>query len=321
MKTKILFIGTADFGIPVLEALASNKDNEIRAITQPDRKGGRGKKIIFSPIKKIAMLKKIDIFQPENINEPNFVKTMKELEPDIILVVAYGQILSNDVLNIPKKGCINIHGSLLPLYRGAAPINWVIINGEDETGITYIYMNSRVDDGDIIAQYRINVHPDDTFGELSRRLSRLSAETVNPVINDFINGKLQRIPQDRNKATYTRKLNKTDGEVNWKNKSEKIYNFMRGTIPYPGAYTYYHGKKMKIIQAKRISELKEVGLTRNLPGSVVAIKKDGFFIATGDDGLIKIEKLIPAGAREMTAGQFVNGYKIKIGDRLIRENV
>jgi methionyl-tRNA formyltransferase len=152
-------------------------------------------------------------------------------------------------------------------------------------------------------------------------LSRLSAETVGPVINDFIYGRLQRIPQDRNKATYTRKMNKIDGEVNWKNKSEKIYNLMRGTIPYPGAYSYYHGKKLKIIQAKRISGLKEVGSTRYLPGSVVAIKKDGLFIATGDDGMIKIEKLIPAGAKEMTAGQFINGYKIKIGDRLFRENV
>ena len=165
MKTNILFSGTAEFGVPVLKAIKKNKENNVRVITQPDRIGGRGKKILPPPIKTAAVLHGLNIMQPENINEPNFVERIKDFEPDIILVVAYGQILSDKILNIPKTACINIHGSLLPSYRGAAPINWAIINGEKETGITYIYMNSKVDGGDMIAQFKIDILPEENRSE------------------------------------------------------------------------------------------------------------------------------------------------------------
>jgi methionyl-tRNA formyltransferase len=239
------------------------------------------------------------------------------LEPDIILVVAYGQILSEKILNIPKVGCINIHGSLLPEYRGAAPINWVIINGEKETGITFICMNSKVDDGDIIARFKVDILPNETFGGLSERLSNLSAKTINKVLNDFQNKILSQIPQNRKIATYTRKMNKKDGEINWREKSIKIYNRIRGTIPTPGAYTYYKEKKIKITQSKWISGDENQNLSHAaFSGVIVAIEKDGLLVSTGDNGLIKIIKLIPAGAKEMSAGQFVNGYKIKIENTL-----
>ena len=315
--TKIIFIGTAEFGVPVLETLINNKKNIVQVVTQPDRPRGRGKKILPSPIKKAVINREVTIFQPENINEINFVKKLKALEPDIILVVAYGQILSEKILNIPKVGCINIHGSLLPEYRGAAPINWVIINGEKETGITFICMNSKVDDGDIIARFKVDILPNETFGGLSERLSNLSAKTINKVLNDFQNKKLSQIPQNRKIATYTRKMNKKDGEINWREKSKKIYNRIRGTIPTPGAYTYYKEKKIKITQSSWISGDENQSLSHKAsPGVIVAIEKDGLLVSTGDNGLIKIIKLIPAGAKEMSAGQFVNGYKIKIENTL-----
>ena len=315
--TKIIFIGTAEFGVPVLEALINNKKNILQVVTQPDRPRGRGKKILPPPIKKVVVDRKVIIFQPENINEINFVKKLEALEPDIILVVAYGQILSEKILNIPKVGCINIHGSLLPEYRGAAPINWVIINGEKETGITFICMNRKVDDGDIIARFKVDILPNETFGELSERLSNLSAKTIAKVLNDFQNKKLSLIPQNIKIATYTRKMNKKDGEINWKEKSKKIYNRIRGTIPTPGAYTYYKGKKIKITQSKWISGDENQNLSHAAcSGVIVAIEKDGLLVSTGDNGLIKIIKLIPAGAKEMSAGQFVNGYKIKIENTL-----
>jgi len=314
MGKKIIFIGTAEFGVPVLEALMEDEKNIFQVITQPDRPGGRGKRVLPPPIKKAAMAREVPIFQPENINEINFVEKLVEFEADIILVVAYGQILSEKILNIPKIGCINIHGSLLPKYRGAAPINWAIINGEKETGITYICMNSKVDDGDMIAQFKIDILSDETFGELSNRLSWLSAKTVNKVLFDFQKGNLLPIIQNRKMATYTRKMNKKDGEVNWKEKSEKIYNHIKGTIPYPGAYTYFSGRKIKITRSRLISNARYSEDSNNKPGAIVAIKKDGLLVSTGDKGMIQIEKLIPAGAREMLSSQFVNGYKIQLQD-------
>lgn len=314
MGKKIIFIGTAEFGVPVLEALMEDEKNIFQVITQPDRPGGRGKRVLPPPIKKEAMAREVPIFQPENINEINFVEKLIEFEADIILVVAYGQILSEKILNIPKIGCINIHGSLLPKYRGAAPINWAIINGEKETGITYICMNSKVDDGDMIAQFKIDILSDETFGELSNRLSWLSAKTVNKVLFDFQKGNLLPISQNRKMATYTRKMNKKDGEVNWKEKSEKIYNHIKGTIPYPGAYTYFSGRKIKITRSRLISNTGDSEDSNNIPGAIVAIKKDGLLVSTGDKGMIQIEKLIPAGAKEMLSSQFVNGYKIQLQD-------
>jgi len=316
MQTRIIFIGTAEFGVPVLKAIIKNKENNIQVITQPDRIGGRGNKILPPPVKKVAMLYNIEIMQPENINEPEIVKKIIDLKPDIILVVAYGQILSEKVLDIPKIGCINIHGSLLPAYRGAAPINWAIINGEKETGITYIYMKRKVDAGDMIAQFKIDILPDESFGELSNRLSKLSAETVDHVLDSLKMCQLHRITQNKTEVSFTRKMTKKDGEVNWNNSSGKIYDSIRGTTPYPGAYTYYKERKLKIIRAKLILEDESHVSTRDVPGTIVAVDKEGLYVATGDCGRIRVEKLIPAGAKEMTAGQFINGNKIKIGDIL-----
>lgn len=314
---KIIFMGTADFGGPVLEKLADSKVNKVVVVTQPDRPQGRGRKILPTPIKKIALDKGLEVFQPENINDEESINKMKGFNPDIILVVAYGQILSSHILNVPKRGCINIHGSLLPKYRGAAPINRAIINGEKETGITFMFMKEKVDAGEIIFQEKIDILADETCGELYCRLSALSADTLPKLLEKIKSGKMKRISQDNKLATFARKMNKEDGEIDWSDKGEKVYNLIRGTIPYPGAFTYYKDRKLKITQARFLNDYQgEADTVSHKPGRVVKTQKDSILISTRDKGIIKILKLIPAGSKELNAEQFVNGYKIKAGDVL-----
>lgn len=314
---KIIFMGTADFGGPVLKKLIDSKENIISVITQPDRPQGRGRKILPTPIKEIALNRGIEVFQPENINNDDSIKKIKEFNPDLILVVAYGQILSKDILNIPKVGCLNIHASLLPKYRGAAPINRAIINGEKETGITFVFMNEKVDAGDIIDQQKITILPDETYGELYDRLSNLSAKIISTILEKIEEGKIKRISQESKLVTFAKKMTKQDGEINWSEKGEKIYNLIRGTTLYPGAFTSYKGKKLKITKARFLGNYQnEVELSSSIPGSVFKIEKESLLISTGDKGIIKIFRLIPAGSKELTASQFVNGYKVKVGDIL-----
>ena len=316
---KIIFMGTADFGGPVLEKLADSRENKIAVVTQPDRPQGRGRKILPTPIKKITLDKGLEVFQPENINDEESIKRMKEFNPDIILVVAYGQILSSHILNIPKIGCINIHGSLLPKYRGAAPINRAIINGEKETGITFMFMKEKVDAGEIIFQEKIDILADETYGELYYRLSDLSARSLPKLLEKIKSGKIERISQDNKLVTFARKMNKEDGEIDWSDKGEKVYNLIRGTIPYPGAFTFYKGRKLKITRARFLDDHQgetDTGSGSPKPGRVIKTEKDAILISTGDKGIIKILRLIPAGSKELTAEQFVNGYKIKAGDVL-----
>jgi len=314
---RIIFMGTADFGAPVLEKLADSKEKKLMVVTQPDRPQGRGRKILPTPIKKVALSKGLEVFQPENINDEESLKRLKGFNPDIILVVAYGQILSSHILNIPKIGCINIHGSLLPKYRGAAPINRAIINGEKETGITFMFMKEKVDAGEIIFQEKIDILPDETCGELYYRLSDLSAESLPKLLEKIKSGKIERISQDINLVTFAHKMSKGDGKIDWSDKGEKVYNLIRGTIPYPGAFTFYKGKKLKITQARSLDDYQgKTDTSSTKPGRVVKTEKDGILISTGDKGIIKILRLIPASSKELTAEQFVNGYKIKSGDVL-----
>lgn len=286
-------------------------------ISQPDRPQGREKEILPPPVKRVALAKRVDLFQPQDINNEASIKRIWEFKPDLILVVAYGQILHREILNIPRLGCINIHASLLPEYRGAAPINWAIIDGKKETGITFILMNEQVDAGEILFQKRVKILPDETYGELSVRLSRLSGELVNEVVEKFERGELERVPQEKEKVTYCRKMEKEDGRINWEEKGERIYNLIRGTTPYPGAFTFYKGKKIKIVRAEFFPDHYRVtGLNSYIPGKVVKIEKDKFSILTGDKKIILILKLIPEGSKEMFAREFINGYRIKLGDIL-----
>jgi len=205
----------------------------------------------------------------------------------------------------------------LPKYRGAAPINRAIINGEKETGITFMFMKEKVDAGEIIFQEKIDILPDETYGELYYKLSALSTSSLPKLLEKIKSGKIERISQDNKLATFARKMNKEDGKIDWSDKGEKVYNLIRGTIPFPGAFTYYKGRKLKITRVRFLDNYQDEADTGYpKPGIVVKIGKDGILISTGDKGIIKILRLIPTGSKELTAIQFVNGYKIKTGEAL-----
>jgi len=315
---RIIFVGTSSFGIPILKELISLEENIIAVITQPDRPGGRGKKIQPSPIKELALDHGLYLFQPENINAESAVQKLKELKPDLIILIAYGQILSGEVLNIPTRGCLNVHPSLLPRYKGSAPIQWTIIRGEGETGISFLFMNEKIDAGDIILQKKIKIMPEENYQELSKRLATVSAEMIKEVLDKIKRGDCLKIPQSRKKYFYARKINKIDCQINWNNRGVDIFNLIRGVTYIPGAYTEFKGKRIKITRALLLTKTEtNQRLFNRKPGEIVKVKKEGIQVLAGDNTRIVIKRLILPGSKEMEVSQFINGYHIKIGDSFI----
>jgi methionyl-tRNA formyltransferase len=315
---RIIFIGTSPFGIPVLKKLISLKEDIIAVITQPDRPGGRGKKIQASPVKEIALSQKLYLFQPENINAESSIQEIKKLQPDLIILISYGQILSGEILHIPTCGCLNVHPSLLPEYKGPAPIQWTLIRGEVETGISFLFMNEKIDAGDIILQKKVKILSEENYQDLSKRLAIKSAEMIAEVLDKIKRGDYKKIPQPGEKYFYARKLTKKDCRICWNHNGIDIYNLIRGITYFPGAYTDYKGKRIKITRALLLTE---AGMNHDLsdrkPGEIVMISKEGIQVLTGDHTRVVIKRLILPGSKEMDVSQFINGYHIKIGDLLI----
>lgn len=312
---RIIFIGTSSFGVPILKKLISLNKDIVAVITQPDRPSGRGKKIQATPIKTLAVESRLYLFQPEDINSKNAVEEIDRLYPDLIILVAYGQILSGSILRLPTLGCLNIHPSLLPEYKGPAPINWTIIRGEQETGITFLFMNEKIDAGDIIFQKKITILPDENFEQLSLRLANESANLLEGLIKSIEKEEYHRIPQPKDMFFYARKINKDDCRLNWNKKGIEIYNLIRGVSPSPGAFTEFRGKRIKINEANLIK--KEEVNSNNLqqkPGVIAGIDKKGIIVITGDSNYIGLKRLTPAGSREMDFSEFINGYHVKSGD-------
>lgn len=315
---RIIFVGTSSFGIPVLKKLISFHKNIVAVITQPDRPSGRGRKIQSSPVKEMALDYKLFLLQPQNINTESTIQQIKELKPDLIIVIAYGQILSGAVLNIPIKGCLNVHPSLLPQYKGPAPIQWTLIRGETETGISFLFMNEKIDAGDLILQKKIKIHPEENFQELGKRLAIESAATIKEVLDKIEKGNYEKIQQPRENYFYARKLNKTDCRVNWNHNGIHIFNLIRGVTNIPGAYTEFKGKRIKIIKASLLKESENNARKPDgKPGEIVRITKEGLHVLTGDKNQIIIKRLIVSGSKEMDFSQFINGYQIKTGDLFI----
>ncbi len=312
---RIIFIGTSSFGVPILEKLVVLKKNIVAVITQPDRPGGRGKGILSSPIKVLASQLGLNIRQPEDINADHTIQEINCLHPDLIVLVAYGQILSSKILQIPVQGCLNIHPSLLPKYKGPAPINWTLIRGERETGITILFMNEKIDAGDIVLQKRIRILPDENYDQLSSRLAIKSAKLLEEALVAIEKGEYQRFPQPKGKYFYARKINNNDCRIGWNRSAKEIYNLVRGLTSLPGAYTEFQGRRIKICA---VSLLEKTALNINSsgqkPGTIVKASKNGIIVLTGDDNFIVIKRLLPAGSKEMDALGFINGYHIKAGD-------
>jgi methionyl-tRNA formyltransferase len=301
---KIVFMGTPDFAVPCLEQIIADGHDVVGVVTQPDRPKSRGMKMTFSPVKECALKYNIPIYQPEKIKkDTEFLKEYKELNPDLTVVVAFGQILPKIILDVSKKGCINLHGSLLPKYRGAAPIQWAVINGEEVTGVTTMFMDEGMDTGDIILKKEVLIEKDETAGELYYRLADIGAKVLSDTIKLIENGNVPREKQGAD-VTYASILNKELGNIDWTKSSREIDSLIRGVNPWPGAYFDIKNIRIKVHKAKMIDR-------RGEPGEILeADTKKGFIIATAD-GAIELLEIQPENKKRMTAKEYLMGNKIE----------
>lgn len=305
-------MGTPEFAVPCLNALikADSKFNIKAVYTQPDKPVGRKQILTPPPVKQLALDSKIPVFQPSKIKKNKEVlDQLSSLDLDLIIVVAYGKILPQELLYIPKYGCINVHASLLEKYRGAAPIQWSIANGEKETGVTTMLMDAGMDTGDILLKKSLEINIDDTTVTLSNKLSDLGADLLIETIPQLINNSIKPIKQDDSKATMAPIINKIDGEIQWYKSAEDIYNLMRAFTPWPGIYTIYNDLSLKITECSVIAGSSSSGYK---PGQVTEINKSGFIVATGN-GLLQVSKVQLSGSKEMNASDFVRGQRLEPG--------
>jgi len=308
---KIVFFGTSEFALTSLERLIDSKHQVLAVVTQPDRQKGRALKLSPPPTKVLAMTKSIPVYQPQNASSAESAVYLKKLGADLFVVVSFGQILKDNILSIPKLYPINIHGSLLPKYRGAAPTSWTIINGERSSGVTIMKMNERMDEGDIIMKKEIPIDGEDTNITLNERLSDLGAEALIETIGLIESGKTVIFTkQDAKLATYAPKLKKEDGLIDWQGAAINIHNRVRGLLPWPGAYTHFEGKAIKILRTEVLSLASDPKLQ---PGKVIDIVKGkGILVRTGSEDIL-ITHLQLEGKKAMDADSFVRGHKISGG--------
>lgn len=310
---KIVFMGTPDFAKESLEALYNNGYEILAVVTNPDKPQGRGMKMTKSPVKEFAEEKALPIYQPTKVrNNMEFIEEIKSLNPDVICVVAYGKILPKEILEIPKFGCINVHGSLLPKYRGAAPIQWAVLNGDKTTGVTTMYMDVGMDTGDMILKQEVEIGEDETTGELWNNLSKIGGELLVETLQKIEQGTAPRIKQGEN-FTMAPMLDKQMAKINWKEKTAKeIKNLVRGLNPIMGAYSFLNGKKIKFwkVDIATNNEIVAEGLEILRDGTViVSDPRDGLFIKT-KDGILKVLEIQGENARRMPIGDFLRGNQI-----------
>ncbi len=307
-KLRIIFMGTPDFAVPSLKILLDNGYDIVAVITAPDKPAGRGMKISESDIKKFAAAQNLKILQPEKLKNPEFINELRSLNADLQIVVAF-RMLPEIVWNMPPMGTINLHGSLLPQYRGAAPINWAIINGEKETGVTTFKLKHEIDTGDILLQKKIEIGDTETAGELYDRMKEIGAELLLRTINNIKENKIQEVPQtqagtgEKEKLHHAPKISAETCEIKWGENTDDIYNLIRGLSPYPAAFTFLKGKKLKIFSVE-----KERAATTNLPGDIESDNKS-FLKFACNDGNISIKELQLEGKKRMSVGDFLRGWR------------
>lgn len=304
---RVIFMGTPDFAVPSLEALLT-KHEVVLVVTQPDKPKGRGKKMVPTPVKACALEHGIPVLQPEKVKEPEFVEQLRSYEPDLIAVTAFGQILSEPILEMPKYGCINVHGSLLPKYRGAAPMQWSIIDGEKVTGITTMYMAKGLDSGDMLLKAEVEITDEDTFATIHDKMAVTGANLLLDTLDQLEAGTLERIPQDHDAATYAPMITKETGHIDWSKNRQDIINLIRGLNPVPAAYTIYEEEVLKIFGAS----LSDVQADSAANGEIVAVVKKGFVVKCGDGCLLITEVQVRGGKRMMTDA-YLRGHAMKEG--------
>jgi len=307
---KVLFLGTAEFACPSLEALLASPHELMGVVTQPDRPRGRGQKWIPSPVKSIALKANLPIYQPEKIRDPGFLETLKSIQPELMVVVAYGQILSAAVLAIPRRGCVNVHGSLLPKYRGAAPIARAVQRGETHTGITTMFMDPGMDTGPILLAERTEISEEDTAGSLHDRLSRIGAALLLRTLEGLETNTLPPHPQDHSQATHAPKIEKEEAGIRWDSPARRIFNQIRAFDPWPGAFTLWSGRVLKVF----LPSLAE-GEIKDIPGTVLQASGEGLRIAASGGHLLIREVQLESRPR-MRVGEFLRGHPLPGGARL-----
>lgn len=308
---RIIFMGTPDFAVGALEKLHKKGHEIVLVVTQPDKPKGRGKMVQFSPVKECAMQLGLSVFQPNRIKEQEAIQKLREQDADMFVVSAFGQILTKEILEMPKYGCLNIHASLLPKYRGAAPIQWAILDGEDATGITIMQMDEGLDTGDILFQKIVKIAEDETADSLHDKLSTVGATLIVEAIDKIEKGKFKPIKQGDMTTTYAKMLTKAMGKIKWGMSSIAIHRLIRAMNSWPSAYSSYNGKKIKIWDCKMLSSDAD-----GEPGTVSLVNKDSFVVNSGD-GQLSIEMVQLEGKKKMDVKSFLLGNKIKKGDQLI----
>lgn len=311
---RIIFMGTPDFAVPVLQSLINSRHEVVAVVTQPDRPKGRGKNMQFSPVKECALAHNIPVMQPVNVSVPEVIDELRAYEPELIVVVAFGQFVTKKIREMPKYGCINVHASLLPKYRGAGPIQWAVINGEKESGVTTMYMCREIDKGDMLLKDTVTLDPKETGDSLHDKLSMMGGPLLLKTIDQLEDGSAVRIPQCEEESTYAPKLEKTMGNIDWTMDADRIERLVRGLNSWPGTFTKIHGKTVKIWDCDVVcQEALTESQAAATPGTVIISEKDQLIVKAGN-GALSLRMLQPEGKKNMTVDAYLRGYPIAQGE-------
>ena len=313
---RVVFMGTPDFAVPTLQHLIHSEFSVVGVVCQPDRPSGRGKKIQWGPVKTAALAQNIPVFQPEKMKAPEFLKTLRSWSPDVIVVAAFGRILPQVILDLPPKGCVNVHGSLLPKYRGAAPIQWAVMNGEAETGVTIMMMDAGLDTGAILEQAVMPILAEDTAGDVASRMAEMGGSLLVPTLQRWVTGSIA--PQEQNEAhsTLAPILKKEDGLLDWSQSASSLANRVRGLSPWPGGYTFVNGERWGIwkvqVEEQEDSPSATSNHAKHAPGKIVGVTKQAIHVQTGH-GVLQLIEIQPANKKRMAVSQYVAGHGMTIG--------
>jgi methionyl-tRNA formyltransferase len=315
---RIVFCGTPAFAVPSFQHLLAQSDFEIvAALTQPDRPRGRGQEVSHSPVKQVALAAGIPVYQPEKVRAPEVQQQLEAMKPDAMVIIAYGQIIPVRLLPIPKHGWINLHASLLPKYRGAAPINWAIANGETKTGVTTMRIDAGMDTGEMLLKREIEIAPAETAPELTARMAELGAPPLAETLRGIASGSIQPQPQDHDAATYAPMLKKEDGRIDWNRPAREIYNRIRGLTPWPGAYTTFRGQLCHIwghLWGEAVSNSSEEGIAGGPPGTLAHANAE-ILVACGDTTVLRLTSVKLEGRKQISASEFARGARLTSGER------
>ena len=304
---RVIFMGTPDFAVPSLQALLAGPDEVVAVVCQPDRPRGRGKKLEPPPVKLEALTHGVSVLQPDSVKGADFLAELAQLKPDLLVVVAYGRILPETMLTLAPLGAINVHGSLLPKYRGAAPIQWAVLNGDQETGVTIMQLDAGMDTGPVLLYAREQIRAEDTAGSLAQRLARLGAETLLKAVDGLKNGTLSAEPQDHGQASYAPMLSKAQGHVAWSQPTARLHCLIRGLDPWPSAYGFIDGVRYRFFAPQAVAKTCDAA-----PGTICRADQNGLFVATVD-GMLCLHEIQPEGKKRMPVAACLRGNSLQPG--------